>query len=263
MKKQKDILIIDDEMVVCDSVIKIGELENYSVEYAENSFQAFEKISETDYKLVICDIMLPGTNGFAILNELQQLNIDTPVVMTTGYSTLENAVQSLYGGAIDFIAKPFTIDEMISTIKRGIKYNQIFHTKKSMNDPLAYITCPPKYFRLGYSCWINSDHDGSVYTGATDLFIKTMDQIKSIELLDIDENVNQASPFVKFIGEDDLVYQLYSAISGRIIARNEKLFENLSLLEKDPYFDGWLYRMIPNEFNYEKKLLTPCSSDRT
>lgn len=263
MKDTKDILIIDDEMVVVDSVIKIGGLENLSVDFANNSNEAFNKLAAIDYKLIICDIMLPEIDGFGILTELQKRNIDTPVVMTTGYSTIENAVKSLYGGAIDFIPKPFTIDEMISTIRRGIKYNHLQQSKIEMNDPLAYITCPPKYFRLGYSSWVNQDYDGSVFTGATDSFVKTIEPIKSIDLLDIDENVTQASPFVKFTGEDDIVYQLYSAVSGRIIARNEKLINNLSLLEKDPYFEGWLYRMIPNELDFEKKLLTPCSSDRT
>jgi len=263
MKEIKDILIIDDEMVVVDSVSKIGEIEEYSVEFAVDAKTAFEKIDQTNYNLIICDIMMPETDGFTVLNELQKKNIDTPVVMTTGYSTIENAVKSLIGGAIDFIPKPFTFDEMTSTIKRGLKYNQLLNSKKTKNDPLALIPCPPKYFRLGYSSWMNQGYDGTVFTGATDSFIKTVEPIKSIELLDIDENVNQASPFAKFTGEDELIYQLYSAVSGRIIARNEKLFDNLSLLEKDPYFEGWLYRMIHNDLEYEKKLLTSCSSDRT
>ena len=263
MKREKDILIIDDEMVVVDSIIKIGELDNYTVDYATYANLAFDKLEDTDYKLIICDIMLPEKDGFSILSELQTRNIETPVVMITGYSTLENAVKSLFGGAIDFIPKPFTFDEMTSTIKRGLKYNELLHSKLTKKDPLALIPCPPKYFRLGYSCWINQDHDGSVFTGATDSFVRTIEPIKQIEFMDIDENVNQASPFVKFIGDDDLTYQLYSAVSGRIIAKNEKLLEDVSLLEKDPYFGGWIYRMIPNEFEYEKKLLTPCSSDRT
>ena len=263
MKNQKDILIIDDEMVVVDSVSKIGEIENYTVEYALDAGTAFEMLERTNYNLIVCDIMMPGKDGFNVLSELQKKNIDTPVVMTTGFSTIENAVKSLYGGAIDFIPKPFTFDEMTSTIKRGLRYNQLLNSKKTKNYPLAYIPCPPKYFRLGYSCWVNTDYDGSVFTGATDSFIKTIEPIKNIVLLDVDENVNQASPIAKLIGEDELTYQLYSAVSGRIIARNEKLIGNLTLLEKDPYFEGWLYRMIPNELDYEKKLLTPCSSDRT
>ena len=139
MKEEKDILIIDDEMVVVDSVFKIGEIEKCTVEYALDAVTAFDKLDKTNYKLIVCDIMMPGKDGFAVLNELQKSNIDTPVVMTTGFSTIENAVKSLYGGAIDFIPKPFTFDEITSTIKRGLRYNQLLNSKKIKNDPLAYI----------------------------------------------------------------------------------------------------------------------------
>jgi len=109
---------------------------------------------------------------------------------------------------------------------------------------------------------MNKDHDGSVLIGATDLFIKTIDQIKKIELHSINEKLAQANPAVKFETEDGMIHQLYSAISGIIIALNEKLISKPELLEKDPYFDGWIYRIVPTELEYEMKLLIPCSSDR-
>ena len=51
-------------------------------------------------------------------------------------------------------------------------------------------------------------------------------------------------------------------IRGKIVERNEKLLENFSLLEKDPYFEGWLYRIIPADIEYDIKYLIPCSTDR-
>ena len=110
---------------------------------------------------------------------------------------------------------------------------------------------------------MNKDFDGSVLIGATDCYIKTIDQIKNIELLPLNEAISQASPVVKFETVNGLVHQLYSVISGSIIARNEKLTEEPELLEKDPYFEGWIYRIIPSELEYEMTLLIPCSSDRT
>jgi glycine cleavage system H lipoate-binding protein len=72
----------------------------------------------------------------------------------------------------------------------------------------------------------------------------------------------QASPGIKIIAEDGLIHQLFSPLSGTIIDRNENLIVDPTLLEKDPYFEGWIYRIIPTEFDYEMKLLIPCSSDR-
>lgn len=263
MKNNFDILIIDDEAVVIDSVIKIGTINNYKVDFAEDAIVALNKLNNTSYNLIICDIMLPGINGFQIMEELQNRRIDTPMIMTTGYSTIENAVQSLYKGAIDFIPKPFTFDEMTSVIKRGLKYNQLMKLKvDSSNSQVIYVPCPSKYYRLGYSCWVKEDFDGSVLVGATNLYLKTIDNIKKVELLDTDEKVNQANLLAKFEDDEGLIHQLYSAVSGRIIDRNNKVLINPSILEKDPYFGGWLYRIIPSELEYEMKLLIPCSSYR-
>lgn len=263
MKNDFDILVVDDEQVVIDSIIKIGELNNYKLDSALDGNIALEKISVNKYSLIICDIMMPGMDGFQLITELQNRNVKTPIVITTGYSTLENAVKSLYQGAIDYIPKPFTIDEMTSVMKRGIKYQKLISEIEKSPGSIAFVPCPPKYFRLGYSCWVNNDYDGSYFLGATDIYLKTVEDLKNIELMDIGETVHQASVIARFRSADDTLHQLYSALSGIIIDRNEKLRNDISLLEKDPYFNGWLYRLIPSELDYEMKILTSCSSDRS
>ncbi len=260
---KKNILIIDDEQVVIDSISKIAKESNFSFDSVLDAASALQKISSIEFDLIICDIMLPGMDGFQFLGALESKGIDTPVIMTTGYSTIENAVKSLYSGAIEFIPKPFSIDEMTSVIKRGIKYNYLQRIRKSNDKSILLVPCPAKYFRLGYSSWMNKDLDGSVLIGATNFFIKTIEPIRKIELLDVNEILTQASSAVKFETEDGLIHQLYSVISGSILARNERLLKEPELLEKDPYFDGWIYRLIPSELEYEMKLLIPCSSDRT
>ena len=263
MKEHCNILVIDDEQVIIDSISKIASLEELSVDSSLLGKDAFKKISEKDFDLIICDIMLPEMDGFQILNELAKRNVDTPVIMTTGYSTIENAVKSLYLGAIDFIPKPFTIDEMISLIHRGMRYSKLLEAKRKNVESVLLVPCPAKYYRLGYSCWMNKELDGSVLIGATDFFIKTVEPIKLVELLNSGEILTQASPCAKFRTDDELAHPLYSVLSGNIIERNEKVIEQPELLEKDPYFDGWLYRIIPTEFDYEMKILIPCSSDRS
>jgi CheY-like chemotaxis protein/glycine cleavage system H lipoate-binding protein len=260
MKDHKNILIVDDEEVVINSVIKIASLEGFSIEGVNDAFTAFEKIDETDFDLIISDIMMPKTDGFKFLAELESKRISTPLIMTTGYTTIENAVQSLYHGAIDFIPKPFTVDEMISVLNRGIRYSAL---KKAQNSGSAILVPgPAKYFRLGYSSWMNKEPDGSVMVGATDLFVKTLGQVKNVEMYFPNGILIQASPGIKIIAEDGLIHQLFSPLSGTIIDRNENLIVDPTLLEKDPYFEGWIYRIIPTEFDYEMKLLIPCSSDR-
>ena len=154
MIKVSEILVIDDEQVIIDAVIKICELDNYSVDAALNVKSAIEKISRQYYNIILCDIMMPDGDGFQILEELQNRNIESSLIMTTGYSTVENAVNSLYKGAVDFIPKPFTVDELLSSIYRANKYQKIKEKQKLLSlqkntDELLYVNCPAKYFRLG------------------------------------------------------------------------------------------------------------------
>ena len=260
MKEHKNILIVDDEEVVINSVIKIASFEKYSIVGVNDASTAFKKIDETDFDLIISDIMMPNIDGFKFLAELEARRISTPLIMTTGYSTIENAVQSLYQGAIDFIPKPFTVDEMISVLHRGIRYCELKKTQKS--GSAIIVPCPAKYFRLGYSSWMIKETEGSVLIGATDLFVKTVGQVKNVEMHFPNGILIQASPGIKIEAEYGLIHQLFSPLSGTIIDRNENLIDDPALLEKDPYFDGWIYRIIPTEFDYEMKLLIPCSSDR-
>jgi CheY-like chemotaxis protein len=262
MDNHFNILAIDDEQVIIDSITKIASLEDFSVDSALSGKIAFEKLAANKYDLIISDIMLPEMDGFQILSKIESMKIDTPVIMTTGYSTLENAVKSLYLGAIDFIPKPFTIDEMTSLIHRGMRYSNILENRKNNQGKVLLVPCPAKYLRLGYSCWMNADHDGSTIIGATDFFIKTVEPVRSVILQNAGDVLSQASPCASFFSDDEISHHLYSVLSGNIIERNEKVIEQPELLEKDPYFEGWLYRIIPSEFDYEMKKLIPCSSDR-
>ncbi|MDP3684236.1 MAG: response regulator [Ignavibacteria bacterium] len=266
MSTAADILVIDDEPVVEDAVIKICALDNYSVEVAANVKSAIEKISKNYYPIIVCDIMMPDGDGFKVLDELHSRNIDSSVIMTTGYSTVENAVNSLYMGAIDFIPKPFTVDELLNSVFRANRYQQIKNRQKSFSlqitdRELLYVNCPVRYLRLGYASWMFEERDGSVLIGVCDLFLKTIETVKSIELSDHDEEISQGISCLSITTTDERTHKMLSPISGRIVEVNENIKMNPSLIEKDPYFEGWIYRVIPADIEYEKKHLIMCSSE--
>jgi len=266
MSKTADILVIDDEQVVEDAVVKICALDNHTVDVAANVKSGIEKISKNYYPIIICDIMMPDGDGFQILDELHNRNIDSSVIMTTGYSTVENAVNSLYKGAIDFIPKPFTVDELLSSVFRANKYQHIKSKQKlfpiqNQNMELLYVTCPVKYLRLGYASWMFEERDGSVLIGVCDLFLKTIESVKEIELLKPDDEINQGISCLSITSVAERTHKILSPISGRIVAVNEMLLANSSLIEKDPYFEGWTYRVIPADIEYEKKHLIMSSSE--
>jgi len=267
MSKISDILVIDDEQVVSDAVKKICALENYTVDVASNVTVAKEKLAKNYYDMIICDIMMPDGDGFMILDELRDKKIDSTVIMTTGYSTVENAVNSLYKGAVDFVPKPFTVDELLNSIFHANKYQKLKEKQKqlslqNLNDEILYVTCPAKYSRLGYSTWMYQEREGSVIVGVCDLFIKTIDTISEIEMQNVDEEIAQGNCCASFKSGDEKIHKAHAPVSGRIVEVNENLKLNPNLIEKDPYFEGWIYRVIPANIDYEIKYLIPCSSDR-
>ena len=100
------------------------------------------------------------------------------------------------------------------------------------------------------------------WTGVTDMFLKVIESVTEITFANVDEEIIQGISFCQMSSGDELVHEILSPISGRIIEKNEALVENISLIEKDPFFEGWLYRIIPADIDYDLKNLTSCSSDR-
>ncbi len=267
MMEDKIILVVDDEQVILDAISRIASAEGLKVDSESSGKAALKKLSQKKYSLILCDILMPEMDGFSFIDELQKIKNTVPVIMITGYSTVENAVKSLYKGAIDFVSKPFTFEELKSSISRGLEYNNLVRksehtkTKKTAGD-IAFIPCPPKYHRLGNLSWVNHESEGIIILGATNLYLEIIKDLKGICLMEPDEQIVQGESCADFITADEQSHHFLSPVSGRIIERNEKLLSEISLLQKDPYFSGWIYKVIPSDIEYDMKYLTPCSSDR-
>jgi DNA-binding NtrC family response regulator len=267
MNKKTKILLIDDEQLILDAVSRIASLERWDVDSVLNVKSALDKINSNNYKLIVSDIMLPDKDGFQLLEELYTKQINIPVIMITGYSTVENAVKSLYNGAIDFIPKPFTYEEFTSSICRGLEYSKIQERvaeadKTGKDETIIFVSCPAKYKRLGYMSWMELESEGSARIGVTNLFLETIADVIKIDLLEVDNILIQGNSCAMFETDDNLIHTCLAPLGGRILERNEKLISDPSLIEKDPFFEGWLYRIIPTDIEFDMKYLVACSSDR-
>jgi CheY-like chemotaxis protein len=267
MARDEKILVIDDEQVILDAVTRIVSYEDIKVDSETNAKVALKMLSHKEYSLVLCDILMPEMDGFSVLEEIQNRKLITPVIMITGYSTDENAVKSLYKGALDFVPKPFTFEELKSSINRGLHYyrlkKRIEEAKsKKLDEVVADVPCPPKYYRLGNISWVKHESEGAAVLGATDLFLETIEKLKDITLMETDAQLIQGESCAEFLTDDDLEHRFLSPVSGRIIKVNDRLKNEISLLEKDPYFEGWIYELIPADLGHDIKYLVPCASDR-
>jgi DNA-binding NtrC family response regulator len=115
------ILVVDDETIVCESCQRILEEEGYEVECAYGGKEAFEKVKADPFDIVITDLKMPGIDGMEVLRTLRKDYPDVVVVMITGFSTVETAVEAMKLGAFDYIPKPFTPDEVSVVVKKALE----------------------------------------------------------------------------------------------------------------------------------------------
>jgi len=115
------ILVIDDEMIVCESCKRILEEDGYEVETALSGKEAFAKMRENPFDIVITDLKMPEIDGMEVLRTFHKDYPDTIIIMITGFSTVETAVEAMKLGAFDYIPKPFTPDEVSIVIKKAIE----------------------------------------------------------------------------------------------------------------------------------------------
>ena len=108
----KNILVIDDEVAVNNNIRKILAKKGYHVDQAVTRDDALEKIQTKPYKLVLLDLRIPGVRGLELLKALRDQNPEAKVIIITGYASIETAVEAARLGAIDYLAKPFTPDEI-------------------------------------------------------------------------------------------------------------------------------------------------------
>ncbi len=124
-----NILIIDDEPDLLEKLRTLMTGEHYTVTTAADGLAGLEKIWNDSYDLILLDIMLPGINGLAILAEIRAAGIETPVLMLTARGDIDDKVAGLNLGADDYLAKPFSVAELLARsralIRRGNTGNPV------------------------------------------------------------------------------------------------------------------------------------------
>ena len=110
------ILIVEDEYNLADAIKSKLEKEKYNVDISSDGEEGLYNALSNIYDLIILDVMLPITNGFEILKEIKENNIESKVIMLTAKSELDDKLSGLNGGADDYITKPFHMDELIARV---------------------------------------------------------------------------------------------------------------------------------------------------
>ncbi len=143
----KKILVVDDDKASCELLSEILSGENWTVESANSPEKALILANQTDFDLVISDINLEANlSGVDLLKKLRE---KSPVILVTGFGSLESAVEATREGAWDFISKPFKVEEIVATARRALKQTAEKHSIQT-NDfkSGAMVGSSPKMIEL-------------------------------------------------------------------------------------------------------------------
>lgn len=132
---RKQILIIDDEASIRESLSEILEDEGFSAVMAPSAEKGIELLEDIAIDLVLLDIWLgEGMDGLAALAKIKEQHDDIPVIMISGHGTIETAVQATQSGAYDFIEKPLSYDKIILSISNGLRFAQLEHENRLLRE---------------------------------------------------------------------------------------------------------------------------------
>jgi len=115
------ILLIEDQVELCEILKDTLSLYDFEVTYALNGDEGYNKFRVLNPKLVIIDIMMPGSDGFSAVKQIRTINKDVPIIMLTAKPLTEDLVKAFELGCNDFIRKPFVMEELIARIKSFAK----------------------------------------------------------------------------------------------------------------------------------------------
>ena len=138
------ILIVDDEKSIRNTLKEILEYENHEVVLAENGEQALSVLEQGKVQIdtVFCDIKMPGIDGIEVLEKIQEMDLDAPVIMISGHGNIDTAVECIKKGAYDFIEKPLDLNRILITLRNAndktslVQENKKLKKKDSKVPPL-------------------------------------------------------------------------------------------------------------------------------
>ena len=134
--KQTKIMFVDDDLVTGRVMKRNCDNAKYACSVFQNGQDCINAFKQSNADIVITDLRMPGMNGFELLSELRAIDENVPVLVMTGYSSVENAVEAMKRGATDFIKKPFDFSELKLMLDRTMKGVQLKNENKLLKRRL-------------------------------------------------------------------------------------------------------------------------------
>jgi len=131
------ILVIDDERSIRNTLKDVLEYEKYEVDLAEEGTAGIELFTQQQFDAVLCDIKMAKMDGIEVLQKLQEISTDVPVIMISGHGNIDTAVDSIRKGAFDFLEKPLDLNRLLITIRNALERGSLISQTKTLKKQVS------------------------------------------------------------------------------------------------------------------------------
>ena len=252
------ILAVDDEPVILDSFRKILVLAGFAVDTVESGQEALSLVRKNEYDFVFTDLKMPGMDGLDVAKGVHHLRPDIDIAIITGYGTIESAVDAMRFGAVDYVQKPFTEDELIEFANRLVLRRQ--DRRERLTPPEIRLVTPstagvasPRVVNVPGGVYVSPEHSwvriemtGEGRIGLDDFVQKSVGPVTAIRLPEPGQVVRRGDAlFALDIAGQELRFS--APLAGKVVHVNHDLDYQLDLMRLRPYEQGWICTIDPQE----------------
>lgn len=260
------ILCVDDEEVILSSFRKILVLDGYSVDTVETGQEALGLIQTHHYDFVFTDLKMPLMDGVEVTKSVKHMRPDIDVIIITGYASVETAVETMKYGAMDYVQKPFTEDELLAFTKKALIKRQdkiqkqlkpkvhISHLPADEDSGSGEFAIPGGIFIANSHTWVSLNQEGIAKVGMDDFAKKLIGKVEVIDLPNLGMNVKAGQPLFT-IRQGNRKVAFNSPVSGVVKSINTLLRENPDALDITPYERNWFCAIDTDNIDNEIKEL--------
>jgi FixJ family two-component response regulator len=259
MADSHDLLVVDDEEVICQACRRIFSRQGFKVDTNTDARQGLTLATSKDYEIILLDIKMPNMDGIQFLEQLRQAKLEVPVLIITGYPSIPNAAAAMRLGACDYVTKPFTSEEITSAVQRVLATRRTPEGNGELgaegDDRAAALEADSQLLFWGDS-WFRMEVDGSACVGAVlpGLRGATPSQLRMPR---IGEVVYQGLPLAGITVPGKPMLLVAAPVSGVVMAVNELLPKRLGWLATDPCGEGWIAHICTTEYDRESEQCGP------
>jgi len=247
------LLVVDDEQVYCDGCERIFSRQGFRVEGSNDATEALGLATENEYSAILLDVKMPNMDGIRFLEHLRAAKPDTPVILMTGYPSIQNAASALRLGASDYVIKPFTPEQITSAV-RGLLGSDTTGDVESAEEAAAEAdVAEPGTVLFSGRGWADLADRKAVRVGG--VLPRAESAGVEIQLPRVGDIVHQGLPLFAVWDAQGNSTVVASPMTGMVLDVNSELRDNPELLWTHGCGLGWVAKIAPTRLELEEPSL--------